>query len=232
MKKCVESWHKHLPDFEIITWNRENFDINGVAFVKQACEMKKWAFASDYIRAHAVHSMGGIYLDLDVLLKRDLSSFLSSSFFSAIEFHPGKFSASNPPPIPEMPENSQLAMAKRPAIGIQAAIFGAEAGHPYLGKVMEWYERNSFLTESGLPNEHLLAPTIYAMIAEGFGLKLEDKMQCCADDMLIFPTTIFAGNPKQATANTYAIHCCAGTWRPKSLRRNLHQLSAVGAWSL
>lgn len=230
MKKCKESWERHLPDYEIITWDRRNFDTDSIPFVKQACDMQKWAFASDYIRAHAVHTMGGVYFDLDVLVRRDISEFLSNSFFSAIEFHPGKFAKPDTPPIPEMKSCSQLAIANRPAIGIQAAIFGAEAGHPYLNEVMDWYRRNSFLSDDGQPNEHLLAPTVYAMIAEEFGLKLENTMQRCAEDMLIFSTSTFAGNPQQTTPSTYAVHCCAGSWRPASLKRKLRQLSTSIGW--
>ena len=53
-KKCIKSWKKYLPDYEIIEWNESNFDINLTKFSKQAYEAKKWAFVSDVARVYAL----------------------------------------------------------------------------------------------------------------------------------------------------------------------------------
>ncbi len=70
IQNCIDSWKKILPDYEIKLWNMNNFDINSIDFVKEACSVKKWAFASDYIRLYALYNYGGIYLDSDVLIKK------------------------------------------------------------------------------------------------------------------------------------------------------------------
>ena len=67
--KCIESWKKYLPDYEIKEWNESNFDVNTVAYVKQAYDAKKYAFVSDYARLYALYNFGGIYFDLDVEVK-------------------------------------------------------------------------------------------------------------------------------------------------------------------
>ena len=66
-KKCIKSWKKYLPDYEIIEWNEENFDVNITKFSKKAYEEKKWAFVSDVARVYALKKMGGIYFDTDMM---------------------------------------------------------------------------------------------------------------------------------------------------------------------
>lgn len=80
IKKCIKSWHKICPDFEIIEWNEDNFDVNVCEYTKQAYENKKWAFVSDYCRFYVLEKFGGIYLDTDVELLKPLDGFLSSPF--------------------------------------------------------------------------------------------------------------------------------------------------------
>ena len=63
----MKTWKKFLKDYEIIEWNENNFDINSHPFVKAAYEAKKWAFVSDYIRAYALYTQGGVYL-IQILL--------------------------------------------------------------------------------------------------------------------------------------------------------------------
>ena len=67
-KKCIKSWKKYLPDYEIIEWNEENFDVNITKFSKSAYEAKRWAFVSDVARVYALKKMGGIYFDTDMMI--------------------------------------------------------------------------------------------------------------------------------------------------------------------
>lgn len=76
IKKCIESWKKFCPDYEIIEWNESNFDVNCNQYVKDAYAAKKWAFVSDYARLKVVYDNGGIYLDTDVLLHASLNELL------------------------------------------------------------------------------------------------------------------------------------------------------------
>ena len=66
--KCIESWKKMCPDYEIKEWNESNFDVNINDYVKAAYEKKKWAFVSDYARLWIIYNFGGFYLDTDVEL--------------------------------------------------------------------------------------------------------------------------------------------------------------------
>lgn len=71
----IEGWKKLCPKYEIICWNEDNFDINCNAYVKYAYEHKKWAFVADYVRMYVLHKYGGIYLDTDVELLKNLDDF-------------------------------------------------------------------------------------------------------------------------------------------------------------
>lgn len=134
IKHCLETWQKVLLDYEIILWDTNRFDINSVAWVKEAYEAKKYAFAADYIRLYAVYTEGGIYLDSDVEMLKPFDDLLSSKSFIGFEAATEK---------------------------IEAAIFGAEKGCAWCKKAMEFYENNHFEVDSkGGINTEYIAPII------------------------------------------------------------------------
>lgn len=77
-KKCLASWRKFLPDYKIIRWDESNVNLNEAPFLKEAYEAKMYAFVADYIRTKAINDMGGIYLDTDMEITKDISDLLSS----------------------------------------------------------------------------------------------------------------------------------------------------------
>lgn len=85
IKACIESWKKYLPDYEIIEWNEDNFDINFNDFTKQSYEAGKYAFTSDVIRLYALYTQGGIYMDTDVEVYQPLDEFLNEEGFTGFE---------------------------------------------------------------------------------------------------------------------------------------------------
>lgn len=85
IEMCIQSWKFHLPDYNIIEWNEDNFDIKMNAFVSEAYEKRKWAFVSDYVRAYALFNFGGIYLDTDVEIRHNLDFFLQHDAFTGFE---------------------------------------------------------------------------------------------------------------------------------------------------
>lgn len=83
--KCINSWKKYCPDYEIIEWNERNFDINSSTYVKFCYENKKYAFLSDYVRLWAVYNYGGLYMDTDVELVRPLNDLLDHKSYFGFE---------------------------------------------------------------------------------------------------------------------------------------------------
>lgn len=83
--KCIESWKKFCPDYEIIEWNETNFDVHINEYTSYCYENKKWAFLSDYIRLYVIKKYGGIYLDTDVELINSYDSLLTNEAFFGFE---------------------------------------------------------------------------------------------------------------------------------------------------
>ena len=84
-QKCIESWEKYLPDYEIIRWDESNVDFNECPYVKEAYENKKWAFVADYARTKAIYNMGGIYFDTDMLITKPIDFLLDKETFLGLE---------------------------------------------------------------------------------------------------------------------------------------------------
>ena len=84
-KKCIASWRKYCPDFEIKEWNENNFDVNSCNYMQEAYKQKKWAFVSDYARFKIIYEYGGIYMDTDVELIKSIDSLLSKGPYMGCE---------------------------------------------------------------------------------------------------------------------------------------------------
>jgi len=208
---CIDTWKKILPDYELICWNENNFDINSVDFVKEAISVKKWAFAADYIRLYAVYTQGGVYMDTDVIVKKSFDKFLKHSFFTAIEVNDPKTS------------NALLGGSKEEVRKylLQSAIFGAEAGNKYIKSCMDWYKDKHFILPDGSFFNKYVAPDIYAEVAEKYGLQKKDTLQDLGNGMVIYPSIVFTNDRYGATKETYAIHWWKGTWRDKNLLQKI-----------
>lgn len=84
-EKCIASWKKHCPDYEIIEWNEDNFDVNMNGYTRMCYEQKKYAFLSDYARLLVVAEHGGIYFDTDVEVIKSIDDLLSHSAYFGFE---------------------------------------------------------------------------------------------------------------------------------------------------
>lgn len=81
VKKNIESWKKYCPDYKIVRWDESNFDVNSNEFVREAYAAKAWAFVSDYVRLKVVYDNGGVYLDTDVELIKNLDHLLNDNSY-------------------------------------------------------------------------------------------------------------------------------------------------------
>lgn len=85
MKKCIASWKRYCPDYEIVEWNEDNFNISEYPYAQFCFQNKKWAFLSDFVRLAVVYEQGGIYLDTDVELVKSLDELLIYEAFYGFE---------------------------------------------------------------------------------------------------------------------------------------------------
>lgn len=84
-QKCIASWKKYCPDYEIIEWNEDNFDVNLNPYTKMCYEQKKYAFLSDYLRLLIIYQYGGIYFDTDVEIVKSFDALLEYEAFFGFE---------------------------------------------------------------------------------------------------------------------------------------------------
>ena len=225
LQKCLQTWRDKMPDYELVLWDKNKFDIDSVTWVRDACRAKKWAFAADYVRLYALYTEGGIYLDTDVAVLKSFNDFLQYSFFSAVEYVPH---AAKKQKVHAMLDIDgclkKQELCTVPGIGIQAAIMGAQKGHPYLKDCMKWYEKQHFILPNGKYNTEYLAPAVYAYFAIKYGFRYRNELQKLKDNMIIFPPSVLASNNYNPQKDTYAVHLCNDSWNEnnilKYLRRN------------
>lgn len=74
-----------MPDYEIVEWNEDNFDLNSNLYVKQAYDSRKWAFVTDYVRLWVLYNFGGVYMDSDVEVFKSLDDLLVHKAFTGFE---------------------------------------------------------------------------------------------------------------------------------------------------
>ena len=218
IKRCMDSWRRVMPEYEIRLWDTDSFDVSSVPYVKEAFDAGKWAFAADYIRMYALYKEGGIYLDSDVKVLKPFDAFLGYPFFSCMEYHPTQV-ARDHASCPVDKAGNRITEGYVSGIQIQAAVMGAQAGNPFLKDVLDWYEGQHFLRPDGTLATDVLAPQIYARIAENYGFRYVDGDQSLGKGLHIFPSETFAGNKHEATSGSYAIHLCAHSWHLSPLEK-------------
>jgi hypothetical protein len=224
LQMCIKSWREILPDYELILWDKNRFDISSVLFVEEACKVHKWAFAADYIRAYALYTEGGIYMDSDVLVKKKYDQFLEYDFFTSVRYNSSAIRKNNTLDLLNDDGTSKIPFTRKPGFGIQAAVLGSIKGHPYLKDCLEYYSDKHFTFNRRSLNNEILASDIFAMVAEEYGFRYKNELQQLNCNMLILPSEIFAGNLDEVTDNSYAIHYCAGSWTEPTLRTGIIQI--------
>ena len=191
VKRCVRSWKKFCPDYEIVEWNEDNYDVDSSPlFVRQALEEKKYAFASDYIRLDVVYNHGGIYLDVDVELLKNLDPLLDNRCYFGFEKH---------------------------SLDVATGLgFGAEKGTPILAEMMERYKEVPFIRDDG-SYDRMVAGTRERNVFLKNGLVLDGSEQILRDLTHVYPCEYFCPRPydsffSRKTSNSFSIHHYATTW--------------------
>lgn len=203
-KKCIKSWEKYCPDYEIKEWNESNLDMEASQFIKDAYSEKKWAFVSDYIRYQVIYKYGGIYLDTDVEVIRNFDELLNQEAFMGFE------------------NNEYVASG----LG-----FGAKKQHPTIKKILDYY--NSLNFRKNLNNLSKIAtPIIVTNLLEKDGLMKNGEFQKISG-VTIFPTDYFCPKNPQTrviniTKNTYSIHHYDASWVDDQEKKYIELLDKKG----
>lgn len=220
LKKYIDGWKLKLPEYEFKLWDKSQFDINSVQWVQEAYSKKKWAFAADYIRVYALYNEGGFYLDSDVIINKSLDDYLNYGFVSSIERVPSKSDIYKQTIDESFHRKPDVDFVK--ALAIQAAIIGAEKGHVFLKKLLDYYESSHFVKEDGSLN-NMPCPSIYSKFLEEYGFLYKDETQHLKNGIKIFDSSVFAGYQTCKFGST-AIHMCEGSWTDESSNRFVAKL--------
>lgn len=192
VQKCIESWKKFCPDYEIIEWNEDNFDIHCMPYTQQAYSAKKYAFVSDVARLIIVYKYGGIYLDTDVELIKSPDPLLSNTSFMGFE--------------------TDLYVAS--GLG-----FGSEAGIEFFKEHIDQYKDKKFIFDDGSYNLKGCPKYATELLLEK-GLVANGKEQTVAG-VHIYPAEYFnpydsITGKMNKTKNTYSVHWYDASWSDTS----------------
>jgi mannosyltransferase OCH1-like enzyme len=189
---CINSWREKLPDYEIIEWNENNFDIEkeikGKKFLEKCYDKKLWAFISDYIRYKVIYEHGGVYIDTDMQILKDITPLLDEDRFVCGYEDEGHFKS--------------------------AGIICVEPGHPFVKDVLDFYSEGIMKTTA-----YTLPQIMTEILDKNYeeidknhyseGIRILDKEY-------FYP---FGYNEefefKMLTENTYGIHWWAKSWLKK-----------------
>lgn len=196
-KRCIASWKKYLPDYEIKEWNEDNFDVNSIPYTRDAYAAKKYAFVSDYARFWVLYHYGGVYFDTDVEVIRPMDEFIAKGPFMGWE-KPG----------------STGVYSIAPGLGL-----AANKEQPLYQEILHGFEPLNFYDENGERNNYSMIPLVTDLLTQK-GLKKDGSMQVI-DDVILYPSEYlcpmeyFTGKVT-ITDNTYTIHWYSMTWLPKT----------------
>lgn len=190
--KCLESWKKYLPEYEIMIWNEDNFDINSYQYTADAYKERKFAFVSDVSRLQALKEYGGLYLDTDVeFIKALPDDFLNDIAFTAFE-----------------------------DCLVSAGIIGSVKNSEWISDLLASYRDRSFYKADGSLDVKPITEMITGFLGREKDVLANNTYQKIDNYCTIYPSEYFY--PKSwktlkmnITPNTYCIHHFAGSWLDK-----------------
>lgn len=199
IQRCIDSWKKTLPDYELRLWNFERLGADCPDWVREAFDHKKYAFAADFVRAYALFHEGGIYLDSDVETIKSFDPFLHLPYFLGRECE---------------------------GINIEAACMGAEKGSPIFKKILAYYYGRHFARPDGTLDDKAMPLIILDILSRNYTLKNIDSVEefdSGADVVSILPSDFFSpmsyvNFELKLTPRTVAIHHFAASWLPRKYR--------------
>jgi len=188
-QKCIQSWKKYCPDYEIIQWNESNFDLDYNIYVKEAYQAKKWAFVSDVARLQVLVEHGGVYLDTDMEVLKPLDEILKCESLTGFE------------------SDAQIA----------TGILACEKGNVMMTELLHCYDDIHFKKEDGSLDLTTIVERL-TKVCLRHGLELNNSLQV-VNGLTVYPKDYFypksiVTGELIMTENTCAIHHYDGSWLP------------------
>ena len=194
----IRGWKEKMPDYQLMLWNEHNSPMH-LPYLQAALQYKKWANLSNFVRIYALFHHGGIYMDTDMEVIKPLDKFRQHGCFLGLE----------------------LGDQDNKEIIVNNAIFGAEKGHPFVVRCMEFYLNYFDGRDSALDS----SPYLVTRLLKEAGLKQYGRQQLAGVDL--YPRTYFYPyhitekfHPDCVKDQTHTIHHWGYSWgkRPFSYR--------------
>ena len=191
-KKCIASWHEHMPDYEYKLWNEDSFDVMRNDYAQEAYAAKKFAFVSDYVRLWALEQEGGVYLDTDVEVFKSFDDLLVYKAFAGFE------------------GSKHLPMG--------TCVMASEPHGLWVKEQLDSYANRHFVKEDGSPDLTTNVQFITARMREqGF---IQNGKEQDYKDLHVFPAEYFSPRlttgEYNRTENTYCDHLGIGSWEEEN----------------
>lgn len=198
--KCIASWRRFFPDYEIKEWNEDSFDVNIIPYTQQAYEAKKYAFVSDYARFWILYKYGGLYFDTDVEVIKPMDDIIERGPFMGIE----------------VPAKQDDCPNVAPGLGVNPGLgLGVNPGHGLYKTLLDKYALLHFINEDDTFNLTTIVEYTSGVLKE-VGLQPLNEIQE-VEGVWIYPADYF--NPLDSltgklriTENTRSIHWYMNSW--------------------
>lgn len=202
-EKNIETWRRWNPDYEIIRWDESNYDFTKADYVREAYETKNWGFASNFARLDIIYQNGGIYLDTDVEVLRNLDCLLNDDAFMC------------------------MGCADRLNNGCG---FGAGPGNQLIGGLRDAFEKSHFLNKDGKPAKRPCHAFMHPVLKQ-YGFQIENVYQNIGG-VALYPTEVMSpqtmdGLPGNFTNKTVSVHRESGTWRNETEQNGVLKLNKI-----
>ena len=188
--RCIESWHRYMPDYTFHLWNEDNFDINSYAYAQEAYDSKKYAFVSDVVRLWALKTEGGIYMDVDFEVYKSFESLLQYDAFAGFEG-----SKTNP---------------------VMMGIIASKADGVWVNEQLAYYQTRHFIIDGKQDLTTNVRFITDRMVENGF---LPNGKEQDYKDLHVFPVEFFCPRQTTGeyfrTGNTYCEQTGTSSWADK-----------------
>lgn len=208
-KKCIASWRKFLPDYEIKEWNESNFDVNSIAYTREAYKLKKYAYVSDYARLWILYNYGGLYFDTDVELIKSIDDIISRGNFMGRE--PQRDDKDHWTDSKDFSNDPNFGLGVNPGLGL-----GVKSRLGLFKEIINWYKGKHYVSKLGKTSSSTIVNIVSDIIVGKPFKRFEDGViYTCG--VYIYPSDYFcpknyATGKLTITANTRSIHHFASTW--------------------
>lgn len=189
--RCIDSWKKYFPDYQIIEWNEINTDLHENSYIEQAYEAKKWAFVSDYVRMKVLCENGGIYFDTDVeVLKPFPKEILNLPAFTGFE---------------------SFSLKVNPGL-----VFACEPGNKIAKMMVDSYNSDDFHNESVDTIKTINMRITDLLVQKGFN---ESDEKQTVMGLTVFPSSVFCAydglrRKVDIKPDSLSVHHYASSWLP------------------